>query len=114
VKHYINFTAIGWNDWIIKPDGFMANYCTGNCHPSAHPPVSTTYRHVSEGVCNMHTHTQLIVADYNSAGVKADTRMLPCCAPTVPMNGLTVLYLFNGAFYKQTLENIIVTACDCS
>lgn len=29
---YLNFTAIGWSDWIYKPKGFWANYCSGACY----------------------------------------------------------------------------------
>ena len=28
---YVNFTEIGWNDWIIQPKGYVANHCTGSC-----------------------------------------------------------------------------------
>ena len=28
---YVNFTAIGWDDWIIVPKGYAANHCTGSC-----------------------------------------------------------------------------------
>ena len=28
---YVNFTAIGWDDWIIAPKGYAANHCTGSC-----------------------------------------------------------------------------------
>ncbi|KAJ1363555.1 hypothetical protein KIN20_023449 [Parelaphostrongylus tenuis] len=29
VPHYVNFTEIGWNKFIMYPDGFYANYCIG-------------------------------------------------------------------------------------
>ncbi|CAI5442242.1 unnamed protein product [Caenorhabditis angaria] len=28
---YVNFTEIGWNDWILSPPGFYANLCEGSC-----------------------------------------------------------------------------------
>lgn len=28
---YIDFAEIGWDDWIIAPTGYMANYCRGSC-----------------------------------------------------------------------------------
>ncbi|KAF1765896.1 hypothetical protein GCK72_005849 [Caenorhabditis remanei] len=31
VPFYVNFTEIGWNDWILSPPGFYANYCSGSC-----------------------------------------------------------------------------------
>ncbi|PIC47141.1 hypothetical protein B9Z55_006593 [Caenorhabditis nigoni] len=29
---YVNFTEIGWNDWILYPPGFWGNYCSGSCN----------------------------------------------------------------------------------
>uniref|UniRef100_A0A8R1HZM6 TGF_BETA_2 domain-containing protein n=1 Tax=Caenorhabditis japonica TaxID=281687 RepID=A0A8R1HZM6_CAEJA len=31
VPFYVNFTEIGWNDWILSPPGFYANFCSGQC-----------------------------------------------------------------------------------
>jgi len=28
---YVNFEDLGWKDWVIAPDGFIAYYCTGEC-----------------------------------------------------------------------------------
>ncbi|XP_065320100.1 uncharacterized protein LOC135927828 isoform X2 [Gordionus sp. m RMFG-2023] len=28
---YIDFSTLGWKDWLIKPDGYYINYCTGIC-----------------------------------------------------------------------------------
>ncbi|PAV55883.1 hypothetical protein WR25_13804 isoform A [Diploscapter pachys] len=30
-QFYVNFTELGWNDWILSPPGYNANYCTGQC-----------------------------------------------------------------------------------
>uniref|UniRef100_A0A914CB34 TGF-beta family profile domain-containing protein n=1 Tax=Acrobeloides nanus TaxID=290746 RepID=A0A914CB34_9BILA len=28
---YLNFTEIGWDNWILSPEGYQANLCTGKC-----------------------------------------------------------------------------------
>lgn len=28
---YISFAEIGWDDWIIKPEGYNAYFCKGSC-----------------------------------------------------------------------------------
>ncbi|KAH1029836.1 hypothetical protein HUJ05_002995 [Dendroctonus ponderosae] len=28
---YVSFAEIGWNDWIIKPEGYNAFFCRGSC-----------------------------------------------------------------------------------
>lgn len=30
-KWYISFKDIGWNDWIIAPEGYEGHYCAGSC-----------------------------------------------------------------------------------
>ncbi|MGH0158678.1 UNVERIFIED_CONTAM: hypothetical protein FKN15_036019 [Acipenser sinensis] len=32
-KHelYVSFRELGWQDWIIAPEGYAANYCAGEC-----------------------------------------------------------------------------------
>lgn len=33
---YVSFADIGWDDWIIKPEGYNAYFCKGSCTtPSA-------------------------------------------------------------------------------
>ncbi|XP_047664393.1 bone morphogenetic protein 6 isoform X5 [Tachysurus fulvidraco] len=54
-KHelYVSFRDLGWQDWIIAPEGFAANYCDGECsfplnaHMNAtnHAIVQTLVRH---------------------------------------------------------------------
>ncbi|XP_052864905.1 inhibin beta chain [Anopheles cruzii] len=31
-KFYVDFKALKWDDWIIRPHGYYANYCKGSCH----------------------------------------------------------------------------------
>ncbi|KAI4785121.1 hypothetical protein KUCAC02_037957, partial [Chaenocephalus aceratus] len=30
-QFHVNFKDIGWNDWIIAPQVYTANYCEGDC-----------------------------------------------------------------------------------
>ncbi|KAG8276971.1 hypothetical protein J6590_052889 [Homalodisca vitripennis] len=32
-KLTLDFSEIGWSDWIISPQTFDANYCSGSCYP---------------------------------------------------------------------------------
>ena len=27
----VDFTTVGWNDWIVSPPGYDAHVCTGEC-----------------------------------------------------------------------------------
>lgn len=32
---YIDFKSIGWDDWIVRPSGYHANFCRGSCNEVA-------------------------------------------------------------------------------
>lgn len=32
---YVDFKQIGWNDWILAPPGYHANFCRGSCNEVA-------------------------------------------------------------------------------
>ena len=29
---YVSFAEIGWDDWIIRPEGYNAYFCRGSCN----------------------------------------------------------------------------------
>lgn len=35
---YITFRQLGWDDWILSPEGYYANYCKGGCEQPADSP----------------------------------------------------------------------------
>lgn len=37
---YINFEDIGWNDWILHPNGYHAYFCRGSCSSAASLTIS--------------------------------------------------------------------------
>lgn len=39
---YVSFATIGWNDWIIKPDGYNAYFCKGSCTTASALTLSAT------------------------------------------------------------------------
>lgn len=41
-KLYVDFKDIGWNDWIVAPSGYYANYCRGSCSGASNIPLLTS------------------------------------------------------------------------
>lgn len=39
---YISFADIGWDDWIIKPEGYNAYFCRGSCLTASAMTLSAT------------------------------------------------------------------------
>ncbi|NWH65029.1 DERR protein, partial [Geococcyx californianus] len=63
---YISFSDVGWENWIIAPQGYMANYCLGEC------PFPLT----AELNSTNHAILQTMVHSLDPEGTPQ-----PCCVP---------------------------------
>jgi hypothetical protein len=32
ITYFVNFNSLKWSSWILSPNGFVANYCSGKCN----------------------------------------------------------------------------------
>ncbi|NWX41135.1 INHBC protein, partial [Steatornis caripensis] len=99
--YYVDFRDIGWNDWIIKPEGYQINYCVGQCplHVAGSPGMASSF----------HTAVFNLVKANN---VQASGHS--CCVPT-RRRPLSVLYFDrNSNIVKTDIPDMIVDACGCS
>lgn len=55
---YVDFKTIGWDDWIIMPQGYHANFCRGSCNEVVSITKSKT-RHSM--VLNVSLHWNLFI-----------------------------------------------------
>lgn len=95
---YVDFSDVGWNDWIVAPDGYNAYYCQGDCNfPLAHHLNSTN-----------HAIVQTLVNSVDPTAVPK-----ACCVPT-ELSAISMLYL--DEWDKVVLKNyqdMVVEACGC-
>ncbi|KAJ1160303.1 hypothetical protein NDU88_000805 [Pleurodeles waltl] len=101
MSFYVNFKEIGWNNWIIKPEGYYMNYCKGQC------PISLAG--------NPGTAASFHTAVYNL--IKANNvlaSMGSCCVATY-LQPLSLLYFDNSTnIIKKDIANMIVERCGCT
>ncbi|XP_059375805.1 bone morphogenetic protein 2-like [Carassius carassius] len=94
---YVDFSDVGWNDWIVAPPGYHAFYCQGECpFPLADHLNSTN-----------HAIVQTLVNSVNSNIPRA------CCVPT-DLSPVSLLYL--DEYERVILKNyqdMVVEACGC-
>ncbi|XP_063226119.1 bone morphogenetic protein 2-like [Bacillus rossius redtenbacheri] len=94
---YVNFSEIGWDSWIVAPEGYMAHQCKGPCDfplgqgqaPTNHATVQSIMHELKEGVAK------------------------PCCVPT-SLASFAVLYLddqMNVVLKKY--EDMVAEGCGC-
>ncbi|OTF71120.1 Transforming growth factor beta like domain containing protein [Euroglyphus maynei] len=97
---YVNFEELGWNDWIIYPRGYHANYCMGECIQQLRSPDMLAY---------FHSH---VLEEYRIKNPYAS--ITPCCAPT-KLSSISLIYFDqNHHIIKADLPKMVVNECGCT
>lgn len=94
---YVDFSDVGWNEWIVAPPGYHAFYCHGECPFPLADHLNATN----------HAIVQTLVNSVNSNIPKA------CCVPT-ELSPISLLYL--DEYQKVILKNyqdMVVEGCGC-
>nr|AAC60286.1 BMP2-4 [Danio rerio] len=94
---YVDFSDVGWNEWIVAPPGYHAFYCHGECPFPLPDHLNSTN----------HAIVQTLVNSVNSNIPKA------CCIPT-ELSPISLLYL--DEYEKVILKNyqdMVVEGCGC-
>uniref|UniRef100_A0A8C0HDS0 TGF-beta family profile domain-containing protein n=1 Tax=Chelonoidis abingdonii TaxID=106734 RepID=A0A8C0HDS0_CHEAB len=95
---YISFNDVGWENWIIAPQGYMANYCLGEC------PFPLT----AELNSTNHAILQTMVHSLDPEGTPQ-----PCCVP-VRLSPISILYYDNhDNVVLRHYEDMVVDECGC-
>ncbi|XP_057289968.1 inhibin beta C chain-like [Hydractinia symbiolongicarpus] len=86
---YVNFTEIGWNDWVKEPNGFVANYCAGKCSQN---PLK------------------------NKLSLEKLAGYLPpsSCCIAKEHAPLTLYFHRDMVIYKKVFKNLVTTKCGCT
>ncbi len=94
---YVDFSDVGWNDWIVAPPGYQAYYCHGECpFPLADHLNSTN-----------HAIVQTLVNSVNTNIPKA------CCVPT-ELSAISMLYLDEtDRVVLKNYQEMVVEGCGC-
>ncbi|XP_020500786.1 inhibin subunit beta Aa [Labrus bergylta] len=102
-QFYVNFKDIGWNDWIIAPSGYHANYCEGEC-PS----------HVASITGSTLSFHSTVISHYRMRGYSPFQNLRSCCVPT-RLRAMSMLYYNEEQkIIKKDIQNMIVEECGCS
>ncbi|TNN31688.1 Protein DVR-1 [Liparis tanakae] len=95
---YIDFKDVGWQDWIIAPQGYLANYCHGEC-PF---PLSESLNGTN------HAILQTLVHSLDPRGTPQ-----PCCVP-VQLSPISMLYYDNNDnVVLRHYQDMVVDECGC-
>ncbi|XP_044032148.1 inhibin subunit beta Aa [Siniperca chuatsi] len=102
-QFYVNFKDIGWNDWIIAPPGYHANYCEGEC--------PTHVASITGSTLSFHS---TVISHYRMRGYSPFQNLRSCCVPT-RLRAMSMLYYNEEQkIIKKDIPNMIVEECGCS
>ncbi|KAM8727505.1 inhibin subunit beta Ab isoform 1-T1 [Acanthopagrus schlegelii] len=102
-QFYVDFRDIGWNDWIIAPSGYHANYCEGDC--------SNHMASISSSSLSFHS---TVINHYRMRGYSPFQNIKSCCVPT-RLRAMSMLYYNEEQkIIKKDVQNMIVEECGCS
>ncbi|XP_029469922.1 embryonic growth/differentiation factor 1 [Rhinatrema bivittatum] len=95
---YIDFRDVGWQNWIIAPQGYLANYCQGECpYPLAEMLNGTN-----------HAILQTLVHS-----LEPNKTPQPCCVP-IRLSPISMLYYDNSDnVVLRHYEDMVVDECGC-
>ncbi|OCT78384.1 bone morphogenetic protein 5 isoform X1 [Xenopus laevis] len=99
-KHelYVSFRDLGWEDWIIAPEGYAAFYCDGECSFPLNAHMNATNHAIVQ------TLVHLMFPEHVPK---------PCCAPT-KLNAISVLYFDDSSnVILKKYRNMVVRSCGC-
>ncbi|NXE01207.1 INHBC protein, partial [Chaetorhynchus papuensis] len=100
-EFFVDFKEIGWEDWIIQPEGYHMNYCAGLCplHVAGAPGLAASF------------HTAVL---NRIKAASAAAAVGSCCVPT-QRRPLSLLYYDRDSnIVKTDIPDMIVDACGCT
>ncbi|NWV49173.1 INHBC protein, partial [Daphoenositta chrysoptera] len=100
-EFFVDFKEIGWEDWIIQPEGYHMNYCAGLCplHLAGAPGLASSF----------HTAVLNRVKAASAAAAAGS-----CCVPT-QRRPLSLLYYDRDSnIVKTDIPDMIVDSCGCT
>ncbi|KAL3242279.1 hypothetical protein MRX96_021322 [Rhipicephalus microplus] len=94
----IEFSHVGWNDWIVAPPSYEAYYCHGTCPFPMPEHLNSTNHAIVQSLVN---------------SMRASKVPGACCVPT-DLSPVSLLYV--DAFERVVLKNyqdMVVEGCGC-
>ncbi|XP_003355541.3 inhibin beta C chain [Sus scrofa] len=102
-EFFVDFREIGWHDWIIQPEGYAMNFCTGHCplHVAGVPGIAASF----------HTAVLNLLKANTAAGTTGGGS---CCVPTARRPLSLLYYDKDSNIVKTDIPDMVVEACGCS
>ncbi|XP_042226679.1 protein 60A-like [Homarus americanus] len=104
MKHlHVSFRDLGWENWVIAPEGYDANYCEGHCVFPLQAELNATN----------HALVQTLVKVIDEVSDDHEVPPNACCAP-IDLATIPVLYYsYENNIVLKKYPKMIVKTCGC-
>lgn len=95
---YVDFSDVGWSDWIVAPPGYEAFYCQGDCQFPIADHLNTTNHAIVQTLVN---------------SISPSYAPKACCVPT-QLSSISMLYLNEqNKVVLKNYQDMTVVGCGC-
>lgn len=95
---YVDFSEVGWHEWIVAPHGYDAHYCQGQCLFPLAEHLNATNHAIVQTLTN---------------SVQPNLVPSPCCVPT-QLSSISMLYVDeHDLVVLKSYPKMSVEACGC-
>ncbi|XP_055540988.1 protein decapentaplegic [Wyeomyia smithii] len=95
---YVDFSDVGWSDWIVAPPGYEAYYCHGECQFPIADHLNTTNHAIVQTLVN---------------SISPSLAPKACCVPT-QLSSISMLYLNEqNKVVLKNYQDMTVVGCGC-
>lgn len=95
---YVDFSEVGWSDWIVAPNGYDAFYCGGECPKIMSGEFNTTNHAILQQMINQNNPEKVPKA---------------CCVPT-QLAPISMLFLNeDNHVVLKSYQDMAVVGCGC-
>ena len=99
---YVPFAPLGWDEWMIEPEGYTANFCSGTCDE----PLMNMSVNVSNHAFIKSLYRSRI-GSYNVPHIPQSR-----CVP-IRLSGMSLLYRNGDKTVMKLMTEMIATSCGC-
>lgn len=95
---WVDFSDVGWTDWIVAPAGYQAYFCQGECPYPLDDHFNATNHAIVQNLINSVSPTMVPKA---------------CCIPT-ELSAISMLYVDeNDKVVLKSYQDMVVEGCGC-
>ncbi|XP_055639918.1 protein decapentaplegic isoform X2 [Toxorhynchites rutilus septentrionalis] len=95
---WVDFSDVGWSDWIVAPPGYEAYYCHGDCQFPIADHLNTTNHAIVQTLVN---------------SISPSLAPKACCVPT-QLSSISMLYLNEqNKVVLKNYQDMTVVGCGC-